>query len=356
MRKICIVLVVVFACLFNNTPVEAISVDNEGREWWNFFEVLEIAENNYDDIVRVCGRDDMECMFSLYDRKNNDVPKNNMFYGEVSLSMISVNPSTGNAEFYFNSSPSDIFSYHNNGVIEIEHIWIAGPLNDNNLKDVIVVNSNNTHIYDDVFYDSDSFNDMEVVLLNNENGLTGGETVRSMIYWVIKTRNYGVSYGVFDYSSCFGGEYEDGMVCRLMLSSDGEQKYIPTNSENGDNHEGIDDYDEEVGQESDEEENIVMEEEQVSSKDEGDVLIKNAVEGKILDKDTTTYNDIEEVDEEEVELPFAGSTMLVRRDRVVGEFPWWLTVLILVGGVLFLWLFWPKKCKNGYKNEKNGKK
>ena len=186
--------------------------------------------------------------------------------------------------------------------------------------------------------------------------------------------------GVVDYSMCYSDpEYVSGMDCQLRISENMRMAYFSVVRE----EECVEEYDPEVTEE-DGDEDIDADD----NEDEGRADAKDSIPEEIKEESVTETKEILNVtlenndekreniikeaknvtrnyaekgnadpkmdvqiadsgDGSEIEVPIAGGEC---RRQII--FPWWILVLIILGDIVVMWLFWPENDKNGKKVEK----
>ena len=161
--------------------------------------------------------------------------------------------------------------------------------------------------------------------------------------------------GVVDYSMCYSDpEYVSGMDCELRISEDMKIGYFPVVREEILNIEEDDaDIDENIENEAVDVTKEILNVTLENNDEKHENIIKEAknVTRNYAEKGNADPKmDVQIADEEddfEVEVPIAGGECL---RQII--FPWWILVLIILGDIVVMWLFWPENDKNGKKVEK----
>lgn len=273
----------------------------------------------------------------------------------VILTMTSINPEEKTAKFIFNHQPKDeFFEEFEFPPILIKNLWIAGPGNLGYLMDIATIGlaPEVAELVDkDVFYNVTEVDDMvEFELSLGDVPVIGDFDER--IYWAMTTYNSGFSAGIFDFGSCLrSDEYIPGMECVATRDDETGYRYIPINVNK---EEKIDEKSSIIQTTNDETEDY-PEEIRIDQKMEDYILedvadsIDELIVVSIEEEKDAIENDFSDADI--VEIPLAGNTMLTKHQNI-DDFPWWLTVLLVIAGAVILWLFWPKRTKKAQKHPK----
>jgi hypothetical protein len=148
--------------------------------------------------------------------------------------------------------------------------------------------------------------------------------------------------GNFDYSSCFSKpDYVSGQGCKMYVSADQWISFFPSRNENEPN-EPTDQNSSTDNSPSDSEPTPPVEEPLVVEQTTNDRGAESSEENRedLVSSETTLSlaPDIK-----------APNTGVGSCDRAV-EFPWWFMLMLLIGDIVALWLFWPTKSKKSRKN------
>lgn len=148
--------------------------------------------------------------------------------------------------------------------------------------------------------------------------------------------------GNFDYSSCFSKpDYVSGQGCKMYVSADQWISFFPSRNENEPN---------ELTNQNSSTDNSPSDSEPTPPVEEPLV-----VEQPIIDRGTELSEESREDSvSNETTLSLAPdikapNTGVGSCDRAV-EFPWWFMLMLLIGDIVALWLFWPTKSKKSRKN------
>ena len=154
------------------------------------------------------------------------------------------------------------------------------------------------------------------------------------------------SKGFVDYSDCINAEdYTPGTECQLMITADYASKFMPPRN-NLNNNFSLTSSD----TESQNENNTGI------SNDKSDTALE---EDKKIGNDTDTQGDIYDKDKTITSFDVASRDVLnstmakapetgantASCEKVI-EFPWWLIILLIIGDIAVIWLFWPRKYQN----------
>lgn len=174
----------------------------------------------------------------------------------------------------------------------------------------------------------------------------------------------------YPYGSCLlEPDYAEGTECRLMLSAEKGQRFFPPREtieaevESGSSTSPLaEEATENINKEDPKEENVIPEEtlfhaeeiqDETSEKDytrNEKEEIENNTLSALQNNEIFALGQLNQqsISSQTIKSPNTGTNTNPCNQRTV-EFPWWLVILIALGDIVVLWLFWPKSHKKSKK-------
>ncbi len=175
----------------------------------------------------------------------------------------------------------------------------------------------------------------------------------------------------YPYGSCLlEPDYTEGTECRLMLSAEKGQRFFPPREtieaevESGSSTSPLaEEATENINKEDPKEENVIPEEtlfhaeeiqDETSEKDytrNEEEEIENNTLSALQNNEIFALGQLNQqsISSQTIKSPNTGTNTNPCNQRTV-EFPWWLVILIALGDIVVLWLFWPKSHKKSKKS------
>ena len=337
MKKIPIFLAAMMTCsLLNNLAplsAKALYVDENQITWWSVEELLDFSKTAESEEKELCG-DDLNCREELFFTR---IESEDMRYQALEMLkegrfwVTKVNPTEETLEVLYFDEDEMMKRWGIEEIQPLEFIFLAwfdninGQIgNYNHFLPIEPQCSDDLHLMYADSSDSFSFAGFPATssfdLPINQTGLINNSLGR--IYIATFGENYN-SKGYLDYSDCLK-DYREGETCQLMFSPGYGYRYLSPrnnsleNEQNGGNEENKDD-DVIVSPDEKEEEASLQNEEVNTNK----VSVQQTTKAPNTGVNTKTC------------------------EKVI-EFPWWLGVLIVIGNLACLWLFFPRKSRKKY--------
>ena len=331
MKKIPILflLILLFGLILSPVAPTHAAIEEKGTTWWSVAELLEFYQEVEAEKNTECGDNEeckMEFNLNMIEKGPEYSALNNLL--EAQIWVTSVNPAAETVKIlYFDDEMMAKFM----GIeekIHLEHLymgWIEdwdGQIYNYNHEQFTGGSMAGNH----PMYDGSSYLDgadwipawQEYELSVAGSNLTQN-TLGRIDYAVYAEDNMFNAQGYFDYSNCISAsDYQEGMECKMMVSGDQWVAYFPPRAE----------LKSEIGPFS-----------ATPTTDLGGDII--------LEENNTAYS-IETSSQSStssVKAPHTGSMTNPCIQKTV-EFPWWLVILIAIGNIVVLWIFWPKSRKN----------
>lgn len=333
---------------------------------------------------------DGERWFSVSELIGDEIPEGAEMAKEVFDGLIfgitSINREKGEISVIFHDKDMMLerFGIHEQGVLnELAMVWIKDRSDYPRYVDFLRSGEENSNI-STIYYGNSEVYGAGWLPANTEVTLdvSGADLMKNtsgIIDFSILVDPLGGSGGV-DYSMCYlDPGYVSGMDCQLRISENMRMAYFPVTREEKsveeydsglteeDGGEGVNVDDNEDGECVDAEDSIseeIKEESVAETKEILNVTLENngekreniiketknvarnyAEEGNVNSEMDVQIAD--EGDDFEMEVPIAGGEC---GRQII--FPWWILVLIILGDIVVMWLFWPENGKNSKKVEK----
>ncbi|MCQ2049703.1 MAG: hypothetical protein MJZ22_01675 [Candidatus Saccharibacteria bacterium] len=319
--------------------------------------------------------DDEERWFSVSELIGDEIPEGAEMAKEVFDGLIfgitSINREKGEISVIFHDKDMMLerFGIHEQGVLnELAMVWIKDRSDYPRYVDFLRSGEENSNI-STIYYGNSEVHGAGWLPANTEvtldvSGADLAHNASGIIDFSISVDPLGGSGGV-DYSMCYSDpEYVLGADCKLRISEDMKIGYFPVVREEILSIEE-DEVAEELGEvdDADIDENIENEAVDVTKEilsitlENNDEKIKNVVKetenaqrnyaekGNVDSKMDIQIADSD--DNSEIDIPIAGGEC---GRQII--FPWWILVLIILGDIVVMWLFWPENGKNSKKVEK----
>lgn len=307
---------------------------------------------------------DGERWFSVSELIGDEIPEGADMAKEVFDGLIfgitSINREKGEISVIFHDKDMMLerFGIHEQGVLnELAMVWIKDRSDYLRYVDFLRSGEENFNISTIYYGNSEVYGagwlpaNTEVTL--DVSGADLAHNTSGIIDFSISVDPLGGS-GVVDYSMCYSDpEYVSGMDCRLRISEDMKIGYFPVVREEILSIEEDDVDDADIDKNIENEAVDVAKEILSVTLENNDEKVKNVVE-KTEDAQRNYAEEgnadpkmdvqiADSSDGSEIEVPIAGGEC---RRQII--FPWWILVLIILGDIVVMWLFWPengKKCK-----------
>lgn len=307
---------------------------------------------------------DGERWFSVSELIGDEIPEGADMAKEVFDGLIfgitSINREKGEISVIFHDKDMMLerFGIHEQGVLnELAMVWIKDRSDYLRYVDFLRSGEENSNISTIYYGNSEVYGagwlpaNTEVTL--DVSGADLAHNTSGIIDFSISVDPLGGS-GVVDYSMCYSDpEYVLGMDCKLRISEDMKIGYFPVVREEILSIEEDDVDDADIDKNIENEAVDVAKEILSVTLENNDEKIKNVVEktedaqrNYAEEGNADSKMDVQIADSgdgSEIEVPIAGGEC---RRQII--FPWWILVLIILGDIVVMWLFWPengKKCK-----------
>lgn len=364
MKKIPILLLtLMFGLIFGiffPTKAQALSPDESGVAWWSVEELLAFSQFADREEEELCG-DDFSCreelLFSRFESEDARYQILDIFR-EGRFWITSINPTEETLEVLYFDEDQMLKRWGINEKQPLEFIFLAwfdkinGQIGnyDYNLP-IEPQFSDDLHLVyasEATSYSKDGFpTNIPFKLSINSTNLSENHIGR--LYIAVFGENYN-SKGYLDYSSCLQEvDYKDGTTCKLMFSSGGSYRYLPSRETLLENGQDKTELITEETLKGDEDEIAIPED--ITAEFNGTDAIEEPKVVRDLDK-TKDIKDTKKVEStiknlatnfpsNSIKAPDTG----VKPCEKVIEFPWWLGILIVIGNIVFLWFFGPNSKK-----------
>lgn len=314
-------LILVFGFIFNPATPTFAAIKDKGTTWWSVTELLEFYQEVEAEKATECGNNEeckMEFNYSMIDRGLKYSALNNLL--EAQIWVTSVNPAAETVKILFFDDDMMLKSMGIQEKLHLEHLymgWIEdwnGQIYSYDHEQFTDGSLEGNHI----MYDGNtSSNGADWIPAWNEYELSvagsnlSKNTLGRIDYAAFAEDNMYNAQGYFDYSDCLNSPYyQEGMECKMMISGDQWVTYSPLREET-------------------ESENSVS-------------IISDEATKKIVLSESPVIESIN------IKAPDTGSMTNPCIQKTI-EFPWWLMLLIALGDIVVLWIFWPKSQKNSKK-------
>ena len=339
-----LIISVAFSTLFSE-KTQALHLDENGVKWWSVEELLDYSAQVDVEEQAICGGD-TNCREELFFNKFENEPKYRALsiFREGRFLVTSINPEEEKLEVFYSDEDPMLKRWGIEEKQPLEHIFLAWFNEPNNQ----IGNYNY-----DFPAESQFTNDLHVLYVSNptissypanvpfelpisSTNLKNNQLGR--IYLAVFGWQFNAK-GSTDYSSCTNDSmYEPGETCKLAFSADHGSTYLPSIKFATQNAtpEGPVGNDTALGATQDDP-IIETNDESTPTNPESDTTTRP----QALQPQATQSQNIQP--QTSIKTPNTGS--LISPCEKVVEFPWWLGILIIIGNVVVLWFFWPKKSK-----------
>lgn len=336
-----LILSALFGMLFS-AKTQALYKDENGATWWSVEELLEFSKVADAEEEKLCGNDygcREELFFSRFENEDERYMALNMLK-EGRFWITSINPTTETLELLYFDEDEMLKRW---GIEEKESLvfvflaWFDNvngqignydhylPIESQFSDDLHLLYAGDAETFDIKGFPANTPFELPI----NNTGLINNSLGR--IYQAVFGQHYN-SKGYTDYSSCLAN-YEEGKSCILMFSASRGYGYFPPRENVIENEQNIDDDEEDVDLET------VSYTEPSTNKpnEEPSPRIEQSVED----------NKIEQAPIIIPKTPNTGNSTKTCEKTI--EFPWWLSIVLLLGNITALWLFLPQKSSKNRK-------
>ena len=353
MKKIPIfVLSILFlGLLFGPSQPSHAAIFENDTTWWTVEELLEFYPEVEAEKDAECG-DNQDCQmefnFSMIERGPKYSALSNLLEGQFWIT--SINPTTGTIKVLFFDDDMMLKRMGIEEKLTIENLYIGWtetwlghgyyhnfvtPFDDTMLGVHQLFNSETEDTGLVVPWQENEFPMLEPDISGNTSGV--------LYYTIYAEDEMFNAQGTFNYSSCLNTpEYQEGTECKMYVSGDQWVSYFPPRDATVENNpsEGFG--------EIDADEPTTIEITGIS----GNTNIKQQEETK----GTIDLQELQSLQKSGIKTvpkaPHTGEYDAISNSYKAINFPWWLTILIVLGGATLLWFFWPKKSKKSLDKNK----
>lgn len=352
MKKIPILLLLTLISNFVFVPSRSsfATIEENGTTWWSVEELLDFYPEVEAEKDAECGDDQdcrMEFNFSMIEKGEKYRALNNLI--ETQFWVTSINPVTETIKVLFFDEDMMLRHMGIEEKLEIEHLFIGwfenwvGQIYNYDHNSFTNGSIPGVHI----LYDS-TVEDPTVIIPWQENELPMFEpnisdnVLGKLDYAIFAKENKFNAQGAFDYSNCIkSSDYEPGLECKMYISADHWVAYFPPRNEiepkePTSQNPSTDNTPSDSEPTPPVEESLVVEQPII---DRGTELSEESREDSVSNEATLSLAP-------DIKAPNTG---IGSCDRAV-EFPWWFMLMLLIGDIVALWLFWPTKSKKSRKN------
>ena len=335
MKKIPIFLLILITCATINLLVplktEALYVDDSGTTWWSVEDLLEFSKIAEAEEEALCG-DDFDCRNELFFSK---FESEDMRYQALEMLkegrfwITAVNPTAETIEVLYFDEDEMLKRWGYEEIQPLEFIFIAWfdsingeignynhelPIEPQFSDDLHLLYADSAEPFDEEGFPADKPFGLPINSTNLIDNYLG------YLYIATFGENYN-SKGYLDYSDCLE-DYREGETCKLMFSPGNGYKFLSPREK-------------------------TIENEQNENNDEGN-------DGELTGLGEVTYIEAQTPGEENETVSFSvpeapNTGNYTGACEKVVEFPWWLTIILVLGNITALWLFLPSKSHKNLK-------
>lgn len=334
--------ILIFGLLFGPSQSSHAAISENDTAWWTVEELIEFYPEVEAEKDAECGDNQdcrMEFNFSMMERGPKYSALSNLLEGQFWIT--SINPKAETIKVLFFDDDMMLKRMDIEEKLTIENLYIGwtetwlghgyyhnfvAPFDDTMPGVHQLFNSETEDSRLIVPWQENEFPMLEPDISGNTSGV---------LYYTIYAENEMFNaQGTFNYSSCMNtSDYQEGTECKMYVSGDRWVSYFPPRDAIVD-----DDPIENLG------ETNINELTTIETTDTSDHVDTKQQEGT---KEVMILQVVQDNIENQAipKAPHTGEYATIPDSHKTIDFPWWLAILIVLGGVTLLWLFWPKKSK-----------